>query len=83
MSHRVWYNGRNLWKKEGLVDELVKLVANKVGISEAQARQAIEVVLGFLKERLPEPIAGQVDAVIDGDVSGLGDLMGGVGKLFG
>ena len=65
------------------MDELVKLVANKVGISEAQARQAVEVVLGFLKERLPQPIAGQDDAVIDGDVSGLGDLMGGVGKLFG
>ena len=65
------------------MDELVKLVANKVGISETQAKQAVETVLGFLKDKLPEPIAGQLDAVLDGDVSGLGDLAGGLGKLFG
>ena len=65
------------------MDELVKIVATKVGISEEQARQAVEIVLKYLKEQLPEPMAGQVDAVIDGDLSGLGDLMGGVGKLFG
>ena len=65
------------------MDELVKLVANKVGISETQAKQAVETVLGFLKDKLPEPIAGQLDAVLDGDVSGLSDLAGGLGKLFG
>jgi len=65
------------------MDELVKIVADKVGISEAQAKQAVETVLGFLKDKLPEPIAGQLDAVLDGDVSGLGDLAGGLGKLFG
>lgn len=65
------------------MDELVKMVADKVGISEAQAKQAVDMVLGFLKDKLPEPIAGQLDAVVDGDVSGLGDLAGGLGKLFG
>ena len=65
------------------MDELVKIVADKVGISEAQAKQAVETVLEFLKDKLPEPIAGQLDAVLDGDVSGLGDLAGGLGKLFG
>ena len=68
------------------MDELVKMVASKVGISEAQAKQAVEMVMAFLKEKLPEPIAGQLDAVLEGDVSGLddlGDLAGGLGKLFG
>ena len=65
------------------MDELVKMVADKVGISEAQAKQAVEMTLAFLKDKLPEPIAGQLDAVLDGDVSGLGDLAGGLGKLFG
>ena len=65
------------------MDELVKMVADKVGISETQAKQAVETVLDFLKDKLPEPIAGQLDAVLDGDVSGLGDLAGGLGKLFG
>ncbi|NIV38964.1 MAG: DUF2267 domain-containing protein [Anaerolineae bacterium] len=68
------------------MDELVKMVADKVGISEAQAKQAVEMVMSFLKDKLPEPIAGQLDAVLDGDVSGLddlGDLAGGLGKLLG
>ena len=65
------------------MDELIKLVAGKAGITEAQAKQAVETVLGFLKDKLPEPIAGQIDAVLEGDLSGLGDLMGGLGGLFG
>ena len=65
------------------MDELVKMVADRVGISEAQAKQAVEMTLAFLKDKLPEPIAGQLDAALEGDVSGLGDLAGGLGKLFG
>jgi hypothetical protein len=65
------------------MDELVKMVSDKVGISEAQAKQAVEMVMGFLKDKLPEPIAGQLDAALEGDVSGLGDVAGGLGKLFG
>jgi hypothetical protein len=65
------------------MDELVKLVAGKVGISESQAKQAIEVVMGFLKENLPAPIAGQIDAVLKGDLSGLGGLASGLGGLLG
>jgi uncharacterized protein (DUF2267 family) len=70
-------------KGEAQVDELVKMVATKVGISEAQAQQAVEIVLKFLKDKLPDSMAGQVDAVIEGDLSGLDDVMGSVGKLFG
>jgi uncharacterized protein (DUF2267 family) len=66
-----------------MMDELVKLVADKVGISEAQAQQAVETVLAFLKDKLPEPIAGQVEAALEGDLSGLDDLVGGLGGLFG
>jgi uncharacterized protein (DUF2267 family) len=65
------------------MDELVKMVSGKVGIPEAQAKQAVEIVVNFLKDKLPEPIAGQVDAALEGDLSGLDDLIGGVGKLFG
>ena len=65
------------------MDELVKMVATKVGIPEAQAEQAVEIVVGFLKDKLPEPIAGQVDAALEGDLSGLDDLIGDLGGLFG
>lgn len=65
------------------MDELIKMVSDKAGISEAQAKKAIEVVMGYLDDKLPEPIAGQVDAVLKGDMSGLGDLAGGLGGLLG
>ena len=65
------------------MDQMIKLVSDKAGISEDQAEKAVDTVLGFLKEQLPEPFAGQIDAVIKGDLSGLGNLAGGLGGLFG
>ena len=67
------------------MDELIKLVADKVGIPEAQAKQAVEVVMGYLKENLPEPLAGQIDGFLSGDVDlgDLGSVAGDLGKLFG
>ncbi len=67
------------------MDELIKMIVDKVGISEEQARQAVEMVMSFLKDKLPEPVAGQVDAVLGGEGGGLDvqDLVGGLGKMFG
>jgi hypothetical protein len=65
------------------MDELVELVAKKVGISKDQAQQAVDVVLGYLKDNLPEPLAGQVESALAGDLSGLGDVAGSLGGLFG
>jgi hypothetical protein len=70
------------------MDELVKLVASKVGISSDQAEKAVTTVLGFLKERLPEPVAGQLDSVIAGGSGAgggldLGSVEGTLGGLFG
>ena len=72
------------------MDELIKQVVEKTGISESQARTAVETVVGFLKERLPAPIAGQVDNAVAGSagvVGGItdkaGDVLGGLGGMFG
>ena len=46
------------------MNELVKKVTDRVGLSDDQAQKAIEVVGSFLKERLPAPIAGQLDNVL-------------------
>ncbi len=62
------------------MDELVKLVAQKAGISEAQARTAVTEVLSFVKQKLPAPIAAQIDSVLGG---GLSDISKKVGGLFG
>lgn len=66
------------------MDELIKLVTQKTGISEKQATQAVETVMDFLKDKLPSPVASQIESALTGgelpDVGGLGKTLGG---LFG
>ena len=64
------------------MDELIKIVSSKVGISEAQAKEAVEIVLGYLKDKLPSPVAGQIDAVLEGDMD-VGGVAGTLGGLLG
>jgi uncharacterized protein (DUF2267 family) len=54
------------------MDELIKQVSERSGISESQARTAVETVLGFIKERLPSPIAGQVDGALNSSAGAIG-----------
>ena len=66
------------------MDEIVKLVQERAGIDEGQARTAVDTVVSFIKERLPEPVRGQIDGLIVGGgangaagsnpLGGLGDL---------
>lgn len=64
------------------MDELVALIVEKTGLPEETATQVIGIVLEFIKEKLPDPIAGSLDNFLEGDgginlLSGLGDLFGG------
>jgi hypothetical protein len=63
------------------LDELIKLVSQKAGISEEQAKLAVAQVVAFLKKQLPAPIAAQIDGVLSG--GGMPDLSKGIGGLFG
>ena len=70
------------------MDELIKRVAERTGMGEDKARTAVDTVVGFLKERLPAPLAGQVDNVLGGGAAGgaadkAGDMLGGLGGMFG
>ena len=65
------------------MDELIKQVTERTGISEAQARTAVDTVVGFLKNRLPAPLAGQLDSVIAGGAGVAGDLAGKAGAMAG
>jgi hypothetical protein len=62
------------------VDELIKQVSEKAGISEQQARIAVETVMDYAKAKLPPGLASQVEGMISGktDLSGLGGMMGGM-----
>jgi hypothetical protein len=76
------------------MEELVRQVAERTGISEAQAQTAVITVLGFIKGRLPEPLAGHLDSFLGGsageggaDLGGLGgaagSVLGGLGGMLG
>jgi len=64
------------------MDQLVELVVKKTGISEAQARKAVDTVLDFLKDRLPAPIGQNLDTLLEGadnlDIEKGLDLLGGL-----
>ena len=78
-----------------MLDELVRRISEKTGLPEEQARGAAEAAIGFVKEKLPAPIAGQIDGYLgggsgDGGNESGGDLMGqaqnalgNIGGIFG
>jgi hypothetical protein len=74
------------------MDNLVKMVMDKAGIAEESAKAAVDTVVGFIKEKIGEPLASQIDNIVnmldenkDGNVAD--DLMkkasGLLGGLFG
>jgi hypothetical protein len=65
------------------MDELVKLVADKVGISPDQAQKAVAVVMGFLKGKLPAPLGEELDKLVAGGAGGAGGLGGMAGAAEG
>jgi hypothetical protein len=42
------------------VNELIQLVAQQAGISPAQAKLAISVILNYFTARLPSPVVGRI-----------------------
>lgn len=49
-----------------MMDELINTVATRTGLSPDQAKAAVESVMGFLKERLPAPLASSLDSLVGG-----------------
>ncbi len=64
------------------MDELVKMVSKKTGISEALAKQAVEIVVNYLKGKLPAPVASQIDGILSGGTSQVADVAKGLGGLL-
>ena len=74
-----------------MMDELINRVTAKTGLSPDQAQAAVNTVLGFLKEKLPAPLASGLDSLVGGgEGSGEGSNEGlaskatsALGNLFG
>ena len=71
------------------MNELITQLTQRVGLTPEQARLAAETVLGFVKTRLPEPIASQIDQLVaggtgaGGSAAGLGGIAKEIGGMFG
>jgi hypothetical protein len=67
------------------MQEIVKLVVDKTGVSPEIAAKAVEVISGYLKSKMPA-VGGQLDSLLKGG-SGAGDIAGkiagGLGDMFG
>jgi uncharacterized protein (DUF2267 family) len=61
------------------VDELINQLKSRVGLDDEQARSAAQTAIEFLKQRLPAPVANQLDsALAGGSAESLKDTLGGV-----
>ena len=73
------------------MEELIRQVSERAGISEDQARTAVQTVAEFAKQKVPAPYNSYIDKYLGGrsggsgtsEGGGLGDLAGKVGSMFG
>jgi hypothetical protein len=80
------------------MNELVQLVQQKTGLSQEMAQKAVDTVVGYIKAKVPAPMAsgldqllagGAGDAAADGSTAGGGladkakSMMAGIGGMLG
>ena len=46
------------------MNELVNLIVTKTGISAAAAQAVVNIVVDYLKKKLPAPVGAQIDALL-------------------
>jgi hypothetical protein len=64
------------------MNEIIQRLIEKTGLPEDKAAAAVETVVGFLKEKLPSPVASQIDNLMGGGSEASGQL-GGMGARLG
>jgi hypothetical protein len=67
------------------MNELVNLIVKKTGIPAATAQTVVNIVVDFLKKKLPAPVAAQVDGLLNNKaaVSTAENMLGGLASKFG
>ncbi len=69
------------------MNELINQITQRTGISQNQAQQTVQIVVEFLKPRLPGPAASQLDNFVRGQGAqsgqGMGNIMGQAQGMFG
>jgi hypothetical protein len=65
------------------MDALISKVVERTGISEDKARAAVDTVVGFIKERAPSGLSGQIDSLVQGGQGAGGGVASKLGGLLG
>ncbi|MCA1555391.1 MAG: hypothetical protein LC747_01755 [Acidobacteria bacterium] len=72
------------------MEELIKQITERTGITESQARTAIDTVINYMRDKLPASVSGTIDNALGGGANVAGDLadtaqnvLGGLGGMFG
>jgi hypothetical protein len=63
--------------------QLIERLTQRVGIPQDKAQQAVETVVGYLKEHLPGPLGSQLDNAVSGEQSEGGGGMGQAARNIG
>ena len=63
-----------------MMDELLNRVSEKTGLGPDQSKAAVESVLGFLKEKLPAPLAASLDSLVGGGATSAESGVGGMAR---
>ena len=63
------------------METLITMVAQRAG---HKARAAVETVIGFLKQRAPAGLSGQIDSLVSGgEGASAGGVASAIGGMFG
>jgi nucleoid DNA-binding protein len=65
------------------MNELVRMVCERTGLGEDQARKAVDVVVEHLRKALPEPIAAQLDTFLGEGETASQQGAGVISRFFG
>jgi uncharacterized protein (DUF2267 family) len=72
------------------MEELIKQVSERSGISEAQARKAVDTVMNYMRDKLPASVSGTIDSALGGGANAAGNVadtaqnvLGNIGGMFG
>jgi hypothetical protein len=65
------------------MDEIIKTITEKTGISDEQARQAAQATVDYIKSKIPPMFATQLDRLLEGGGSSSGGGSGFLGGIFG
>ncbi len=67
------------------MNELVNLIVKKTGIPQATAQNVVNIVVDFLKKKLPAPMGAQIDGLLssDANVQQAENIVGNIASKFG